>query len=62
VLRLVGISKIVNTTISGAARYLTVPIESTHSLVPSSIGVGLMTNKSPLASLTILALPPTFAP
>ena len=30
--------------------------------VSLSIGVGEMTNKSPLESLMILALPPTFAP
>ena len=50
-----------STSISGATRYFTLPSESTHSFVPSSIEVGLIMNKSPLLSLIILALPPIFA-
>jgi hypothetical protein len=52
----------VRTSRSGAAMYLTMPIELIHSFVSSSNGTGLITNKSPLPSFMILALPPTLAP
>lgn len=54
--------KRINTPRLGATRYFTLPMESTNSFVPSSIGVGLITNKSPFASLMILVRPPTLAP
>jgi len=62
VLDLITQMEIGHTPMLGAARYLTLPMESTNSLVPGSIGVGLMTNKSPLVNLMILVRPPTFAP